>query len=235
MIPRAPRWRPILFTAAMVRAILAGTKTVTRRLIALREFQPSDTPGYDWTFRDRSALWQDFTSERMLASSPYGVRGDMLWVRETWGLHAFGDETDWARGSVRDCSEDEIRSQYHLTFRADWGPLQEGARWRPGIFMPRWASRIALAIESVRIERLLDITDDDARREGVEPFFTRFPEIGRDQRITDGMYARDEEHRASFACTWDEINGDRALWNTNPFVWRVEFRRLEHGIKAVAA
>jgi hypothetical protein len=72
----------------------------------------------------------------------------------------------------------------------------------------------------------LAITEEDAKAEGAIPFFERFPSIGRDQCITTGELAAEAEHRASFAVLWDEINGDRAIWKSNPWVWRVEFRKV---------
>ena len=76
--------RGILFSAPMVRANRAGRKTQTRRLVSLREFGPSTTSGYDWTFRDKRALWNDISPARLMEMCPYGVPGDRLWVRETW-------------------------------------------------------------------------------------------------------------------------------------------------------
>ena len=94
--------------------------------------------------------------------------------------------------------------------------------------MPQWASRILLEPVWARLEHLQDITEEDAKAEGVPRFFDRFPNIGRDQRITTGERASDAPYRASFAVGWDEINGDRAggLWINNGWVWVVGFRRL---------
>jgi hypothetical protein len=103
----------------------------------------------------------------------------------------------------------------------------EPDKWCPSIFMPRALSRITLDVLSVRAERLLDITEEDAKAEGARPFFETFACFERDQRITTGERASDAEHRAGFAVLWDEINGDRALWISNPWVWVVGFRRTE--------
>jgi hypothetical protein len=92
--------------------------------------------------------------------------------------------------------------------------------------MPRWASRITLEVTDVRVERLHEITDEDARAEGVAKFFDTLPSIGRTQTLTTGECAADAEYRSGFALLWDEINGDRALWKANPWVWRVGFRVL---------
>lgn len=223
--------RPIIFSAPMVRAILAGTKTVTRRIVTpqphrvgerrLNCAEPGNPPvvvtqlpGWEWK-STYAAAGSDFAGA-LAWHSPYGRPGDRLWVKETFTY----------------ITGNGIRVHY----RADGEPIGHDGkvietepglnRWMSPIFMPRRLSRIRLELVSAGVERVQDITDDDARREGVQKFFERFQGIGRDQRITDGRYARDEEYRASFACSWDEINGHRALWNTNPWVWVVEFKRV---------
>lgn len=182
------RERPIIFSAPMVRALIAGTKTVTRRIV-----KPSVA----------AIANEGIVGDRLC---PYGVKGDRLWVRET---HAFGptvdDPDDW-----RDNPDD-----WAVFYRADgderpWKTSYEeeaeeiAPPWRPSIFMPRWASRITLEVVSVRVERLHSIDDADALREGVH----------------GGSLTSDAE---AFAHLWDEINGDRAPWSSNPWVWRVEF------------
>ena len=224
--------RPILFSAPMIRALLDGTKTQTRRIVKPRPTKSVATLHHtairkrdgllEFTARDRrgqavAAFPVDEHSLRAEVICPYGTRGDRLWVREAF-THITGNG---------------IRVHY----RSDGEPLgRDGCvlptepglrRWMPSIFMPRKLSRITLDLSDVRVQRLQNITEADARAEGVEPFFTRFPDIGRDQRITDGRFARDEEHRASYAVLWDEINGDRALWSSNPWVWALTFKRVE--------
>lgn len=196
----------------MVRALLSGSKTQTRRLVAIRDFGPSETQGYDWTFRGRYGLWNDVSHARLMEQCPYGAPGDQMWVRETWGYFG-GDEYLYQQdpGSV--------------LYRADEG--RDAARWRPSIHMPRWASRITLEVTEVRVQRLQDISEADARAEGVCPFFEVYENIGRDQCITSGERAEDAPFRASYACLWDEINGDRAPWAENPWVWAVSFRRVQ--------
>jgi len=218
--------RPILFSAPMVRALLTGTKTVTRRLV---NPQPEHLQVHTWkgkTLYDaehRIWWWKTHSFENLIdfddgrrelaALNPYGNTGDRLWVRE----------------SFRTSRDEPVEPGATILYPADLNDYdrKDKGPWRPSIFMPRWASRILLEIVSVRVEPLLDITDEDAQREGVEKFFTRFTHIGRDQRLTTRELASEAEYRASFACLWDEINGDRALWNTNPWVWRVEFKRVE--------
>lgn len=203
-------------SAPMVRALLAGTKTQTRRLITPQPGAELDNLGDGET-----AIY--LVSGR---SHRYGATGDRLWVKETFAAERVGKgrgKNAKARVFYRaSCPNDEC-----TLVDGDEIGLIKIERWKPSIFMPRVFSRITLEVESVRAERLHDITEADAKAEGVDPFFTRFPHIGRDQRITDGRYARDEEHRASYACLWDEINGDRALWVINPWVWVVTFKRIE--------
>lgn len=216
---------PILFSVKMVRAVLNGRKTQTRRLVNARhpitfigsageEDDPSKW-GYFFDGPDHNGymvLGRGHDDRHNHGSisipCPYGVPGDRLWVRETWGLHAFGDETDWERGSIRGCTERELRGQYDITYRADWGPIQEGCCWRPGIYMPRWASRITLESTAVRVQRLQDISDDDARAEGVD--------IG-----------GHPHYRSAFAELWGRINDKRAPWDTNPWVWAITFRAAQ--------
>lgn len=108
----------------------------------------------------------------------------------------------------------------------------DGIRWHRGTYMPNWAVRLRPEVLRVRLERLHDITEDGAQAEGVRPFFEQYPKFGRDQRITSGELARDAPYRASFAVRWDELNGDRALWITNPWVWAItmgEPKESDHG------
>jgi hypothetical protein len=171
--------RPIMFSGPLVRAILEGRKTQTRRL---------------------SRAWLRVK------------KGERLWVRETHFANDF---------------RVEYAADYAAAPKKKSGLPDVVERWTPAIHMRRALSRIDLeATEDAREERLLDITEEDARAEGVEPFFQRFHCIGRDQRITTGELAADAEHRASFAVLWDEINDDKALWKDNPLVVVLSFRRI---------
>lgn len=198
--------RPVLFSGGMVRAIVAGTKTQTRRVIRP---QPDEDGLTRETRMPTYGPWMD-TSERVYPC-PYGDAGDRLWVRETFATDVPG------------CPAGFSYRADHLDPKGD-GPAHP-MTWKPAIHMPRAASRITLLVERVRVERLQDITEEDARAEGVEPFFDRFPMFTRDQCITTGERAIDAPYRASFAVLWDEINGDRALWKSNPWVWCIMFRR----------
>lgn len=182
--------RPILFSAPMIRAILSGVKTQTRRIVR----------------GDALALLME-GSGAPESRCQYGRPGDRLWVRETWTAvdrRGFG-----ARSSRLVDDDDEIR------FRADDGATPgEGGCWIPSIYLPRWASRLTLEVTAARIERLNDITEADAKAEGVSLSPSTF------------IAASRTPYRVGFVKLWDSINGDRAPWESNPFVWVVSFRRL---------
>lgn len=209
--------RPILFSAPMVRAILEGQKTQTRRVIKsvagmgpVTEFQPSDTPGYDFIMRDKRMIWNDLGLVELRQRCPYGGFGDRLWVRESWRVEECFDNI-----SPSKLPKGEIIARHYEAdgARVFWKyeHLPAG-RLRPSIHMPRWASRIDLQIAGIRIERLQDISDEDAEAEGVD-FFRHYPDA-------------DETLSASqlFMCLWMAINGDES-WKLNPWVWVVNFKR----------
>ena len=218
--PTTPRERPILFSGPLVRALLRDVdpKTVTRRLIRDEWFRcldpedPEDMPN-------------------ILAQCPHGVAGDRLWVRETWQM--FDPEKDsipterLGPRAPHSGVENTRKIGWRACYAAD-GPLVHPvhgpARWRPSIHMPRWASRITLEIVSVRVERLQDITADEVKAEGLD-----VPDV--DYSVGDSPFALEAEREAYarelFAKFWDSINGERASWQSNPWVWRVEFKRVE--------
>jgi len=180
--------RPILFSGAMVRALLAGTKTQTRRVVKKSECWPISAVRATMLESRGSAMAVDAQSRTYgpEIKCPYGQPGDRLWVRETW--HD-------ASSALHSCA----------LYRADGGEIY-GGKWAPSIHMPRWASRITLEITSVRVERLQDISEADAIAEGV---------------YTDPASPAYD----AYAQLWDEINGPGS-WAANPWVWVLEFRRL---------
>lgn len=224
----------ILFTDEMVRAILDRRKTQTRRLVKLREFGPSTTPGYDWTFRDRRALWNDVSTAGLLARCPYGAPGD-LWVRETWGqADSNHDEWSFHRGKARE--------GLPVLYRADecWRDEPDDAYWRPSILMPRWACRLVLEVTDVRVERLQDITEEDARAEGMHwrdagPDKWGNPLPGwswRSPHPVDMDPEKGWEHclgtaRFCFGNLWNSVTPSGARWGDRPWVWVISFRRVE--------
>lgn len=225
--------RPILFSGPMVRALLDGSKTQTRRIAdrvsgfgKVRQFQASNTPGYDFTFRCKRGLWQDFRKSELLARCPFGNVGDRLWVRETWAVvpHVTDD------GPKHRAKCDGTGA----TWRADWNENPSGFIWKPSIHMPRWASRITLEITSVRIERLNDISESDAMAEGIKHFskdgklrkyWVGDPSEEIDiPKVTWAQMPRSPV--LAFQSLWESINGDGS-WALNPWVWCIEFRKVE--------
>jgi len=224
--------RPILFSGPMVRTILAGRKTVTRRIM---NPQPTGTAGKVWPDEDRwqwpSALARtmvDINEARSL--SPYGCRGDRLWVRETWRYHGWTEDgAPWIKYAADDSTRlvERIPDEWSDRLADIWADLSDDAnmaidgraadrKWRPSIFLPRWASRITLEVVGVRVERLQEIDADDVLAEGVDV-------------PCDGECGATPCAIAipRFVALWDGINGDRASWASNPWVWRVEFRRVQ--------
>ncbi len=216
----------IMFQASQILRLLDRTKTQTRRIAKL-PMQPTHRggweastlggPGSRTSMGDEVAefpvIWNKTTGK--VLSCPYGAIGDRLWVKETLELT---DRLVGATGRDEACYvADGTVCPYVDTW--PW----KGSKLSP-IYMPRGARRLEIVLTDVRAQRLLEITDDDARAEGVAPFFTRFPEIGREQHLTTGELAADAEYRASYAVTWDEINGDKALWISDPWVWALTFK-----------
>jgi len=214
--------RPILFSGPMVRAILEGRKTMTRRVI--KEFPLS---GYRWggwivesSNRKETGMATVVPEEnskycctgKIGAHCPYGQPGDRLWVRETWKCDSFMDGSNFG---IRYIADNEFHScSSDLT---KWLPLWEkhADKLRPSIFMPRWASRITLELSAVRVERLQDISEEDAKAEGCIAW-----------RGVPGDGERTA--RQAFITIWDSINAERGYsWESNPWIWVIEFKRIE--------
>lgn len=219
--------RPILFSDAMVRAILDGRKTQTRRVVkpivtetldflsgANEEDHEPDSVSIRWgqaeddDGRKSKPQWlvymHDYPEEGVLPIGVgYGNIGDRLWVRETWA--PFFKRTPTSSGCV-------YRSDIG-TYRINPGSL-DNQKWKPSIHMPRWASRITLEITNVRAERLQQISEQDAIAEGVccAPGYP---------------HGSNDQHAGAFKKLWDSINVARDFgWDTNPWVWVVEFKRF---------
>lgn len=229
--------RPILMSGAMVRALLDGRKTQTRRIVKnVVDSCINDVDGLPSRLDIAPKNWD---------ICPHGQPGNRLWVRETWRIGAWNEDggeiavdyladnhsrrewlqvpeaDDFEKYWLQSCDEcnwagvktDEA-GKYH------WEPGQSPCRTRPSIFMPRWASRILLEIVSVRVERLQDISCADAKAEGIE-------------RSRDGMMWCDyisASHAQinpidSYRTLWESINGPGS-WDANPWVWVIEFKRV---------
>jgi hypothetical protein len=214
--------KPILFSGSMVRAILAGKKHQTRRVInrlsgfgPITEFRQSTTRGYDYTFRDRRACWNDLRKERVMDCCPHGQAGDELWCREAWNVyHVSKDEFGNAELDEPYTYIPQNRQRRgSIEYRAD---DQLDGPWRPSIHMPRWASRITLMVTDVRVERLQEISDRAAIAEGIEstPHGWRLYGHG----FTSSPIA-------SFRSLWELING-AGSWEQNSWVWVISFERV---------
>jgi len=234
------RERPILFSGPMVRAILDGTKTQTRRvvkpagaLLAMSWSPLHPERGLRVTTRTGKHSTHTGPVSEALSACPYGEPGDRLWVRETWGLHGHGDYTWWCRDSIKGRTADDLALSYEVAYAAD--ATSEYDHWRPSIHMPRWASRLTLEVTSVRVERLHAITEDDARAEGVdwsrpEPYGERWDDDREDPREVGYPPAGASFARDNFRRLWSSINRSES-WAANPWVWVVGFKRVEvrHG------
>lgn len=205
---------PILFTAEMVRAILAEPplKVMTRRVMKLK--RPGDCVfpegPYDdgtWTYLRQDGLGSDCVNDYQIRC-PYGVPGDRLWVRETWAIGvACGnnwESEDWPLAKLSE--PQSFPRRYRATDEDGFF-----GRWRSPIHMPRWASRITLEVTDVRAERVQEISAEDVEAEGIIPSLDG----------PDGAPCYIED----FSMLWDQINGPGA-WDRNDWVWVVEFRRV---------
>ena len=200
--------RPILFTGEMVRAILDGRKTQTRRLVKPQPHEGSKLWGMiQHDGEPRALFWCEGQPSNYGTPLPMHV-GDRLWVRETWswsGVAAHHQMVLWR--ADREYSDEERRRWI----------------WRPSIHMPRWASRIDLEITAVRVDRVQDITEEDAKAEGVESGIWE-----REAQLLAGATDADDEDivsfRDGFGFLWQSIY---ANWDANPWVWVYEFRRIK--------
>ena len=245
--------RPILFGAAMVRALLDGSKTQTRRIWKLPNWAewdlieggekkgqliPKDAKMLGWYSVDEVAC-------------PYGQPGDHMWVREAWRVGAWNeDEGEIAIDYVADkCSRREwiqvpeksdferywIQSTDDATKAGlltnsegnfNWSPGGSPCRGRPSIHMPRWAARISLEITNVRVERLQDINEVDAKAEGIA-----VDELGHAYRENDSVAWGSA--KTAYAELWESINGPGS-WDLNQWVWVVEFKRVQPGTNYIS-
>lgn len=228
--------RPILFSAPMIRAILSGRKTQTRRVVkpvgndegfvmldygdGWWPYRSDDGESSFHTVRRGGKLYQDETPH----ACPYGNSGDRLWARETWARDSEDGEIFYRADIGSNAAADDFERN-----RMEGAP---NYRWRPSIHMPRLASRINLEITGVRVERLKDISEKDAKAEGIkqarEPLTylwnADYPDRG------CGTTGDDSEPGpiAAYHHLWTSINGIGS-WNSNPWVWVVEFKALENG------
>ncbi len=194
------KYRPMLFSAPMVRALLDGSKTQTRRVVSAKHLPFIENISTHFL----SENWE----KRPL---PHGKTGDRIWVREAY--RAGKEFDDWKPSWLEpSCG---IWHEAH-------GPAPEWmGKLRPSMFMPRWASRITLEITGVKVERLHDIDEADAIAEGISKtpagFWSTYG-----LSSADGTYSA----RYSYRCLWESINGPDS-WTENPWVWAISFKRIQ--------
>ena len=210
--------RPILFSAPMVRALLAGTKTQTRRVVK-HSIRGPHTPRWTYDWHDSKGKWLaahgggfEFSKTNAAQLCPYGQRGERLWVREAWGFEK-RTEDDPLLEPVATYRADEVEHLYQVN------------RWRPSIHMPRHLSRIKLEITGVRVERLQDISEVDAIAEGIEhePCSAHW----KNYDTSPGGWRYWESPIQSYRTLWNSINGPGS-WDANPWVWALSFKRVPH-------
>lgn len=240
------RERPIIFTGESVRAILAGTKTQTRRVI-------KPQPTFDIAPGRWNVTWKGVTQHNfggravppshlmdgaldwLVRNSPYQA-GDHLWVREKWrspSKYIVGYEADAQCGAWMGNGGGGRIWMHHGymiecdAYRDAKPPIRTfsvkayGDKWRSPIHMPRWASRITLEIESVKVERCSQISEADAQAEGVERLELsprEIPGLGRVHPMTSS-------YRDAFKAAWNAIHGPGA-WDKNDWIWAITFRRV---------
>lgn len=211
--------RGMIFNGEMVRAILDGWKTQTRRIVKLDHERGMKNPVVRGS--NGSACYVGCHMAALLC--PFGQPGDRIWVRETFQGPLVTEELF----EEYRANPEKFETQQYCEYAADGGPrpeycdLDDNLRhgWRPSIHMPRWASRILLEITSVRVERLQDISQADAIAEGAPPSHPSIDAVSREYEFPDFS-------RSWFGQTWWQIYGEES-WNNNPWVWVIEFNRVQ--------
>ncbi len=212
--------KPIIFSTAMVQAILDGKKVQTRRVLVARrgkwkgqtplDVLPMKTPN-EWI-----TLMQRNPNHGEVIRCRYGSAGTVLWMRETWrtgqGLDNLPPRLSGEGSPYQYKADMATIREDDVTKHSPWG------KWRPSIHMPRWACRLFLKVKDIRVERVQDITEEDAEAEGAQ------------EMHLDDLGQTWKTHRRGFQTLWDTINAKRGyLWDTNPWVWRIEFEVMKDG------
>ena len=232
--------KPILFSTEMVKAILEGRKTQTRRTINPK--YRSDESGYQVLIQNNTQCVETISHEGMGTGryvNPRYQPGNILWVRETWRY--WYDHTVLA-----DCIQFKDGTMFKPQFGNDHKSCNEGfhfssmcdeayehpekIKWRPSIFMPRYASRITLRVTNVRCERLQDITEEDAIAEGMlccdDWQSKEYTKACAEAKASNKRPPLGLSPRQSFMELWGKLNGKKCPWESNPYVWIYEFERI---------
>lgn len=223
---------PIIFSTEMARAILKGEKSQTRRIINPQPIYHPEwgTMGFEW--KDKAFTISEF-KQKMLDYSPYGKTEDILWVRETFCRI---DNTEFGGDIWYDYKASPKYAEPGVSHPAGWenAPDDPDALcWKPSIHMPRTAARLFLRIKEINIERLQNISSNDAINEGIKSIFYMADGLSwcnylHKDKKTGKYYTDFEDPIDSFHSLWDSINEKRGFgWNTNPWVWVVKFERIE--------
>jgi len=208
---------PIIFNTAMVQAILNGSKSQTRRVIKPQPKSIDNSFDGTWEWKEKDHFYDDLTLLWTVKHNcPYSVK-DRLWVREAHAL------SPWHGNQM-------------VTWKCGYPSFAEPMKWRSPMFLPKWAARIWLEITEVRVERLQEITEEDALSEGWNSDSDLFPTINREDKT-----------RTWFKNLWDSLNAKRGQWHrweddnnvihkelikadysweSNPWVWVISFRRV---------
>lgn len=207
--------RGMIFNSEMVRAILSGQKTQARRIV--KNVTSDNCMTLTKPIKTRDGVYTHVMDAPKHGLCPHGNVGDRIWVRETWQgpLVDFKHSDDLLRNA------EKYEKPENCVYEADGVPAPEfydaddnlRCCWRPSIHMPRWASRILLEITNVHVERLNDISEEDAKAEGVSP-------------STHTITPPEAVYRVGFGELWRSIYGDEN-WEKNPWVWVIEFKRVQ--------
>ena len=223
--------RPIIFSGEMVRAILDGKKTMTRRVVKFSDFTiDSITPLHIELVDGKYCLFNERNGWLIgYPKFPYGKIGDRLWVRETH--HVVGGIADYEIEEIKQGLQDV---KNFVSYKADgYGNPCDGG-WTTPMFMPRWASRILLEIIDIRVERLQDISEADALKEGIRNYnfemedspdtYVGYTHLQKD----DGKSTLYKTPAIAFERLWDTLNAKKGYpWSSNPWVWAIEFKVIE--------
>jgi hypothetical protein len=212
---------PILFKTEMVRTILDGRKTQTRRIckLPINLVNKNGQVEYGHGSQTKTNHPKDI--------SPFGKPGDLLWAKETWQETTWTTKDDENYGYIYKASDDG----------QDWEDNSENWKWKPSLFMPKSACRLWLRIKDIRVERLQNISEDDAIAEGIDintRGIVKFPKTYKNYLVNEKylnkhpeMWKHEflESPKESFQSLWDSINKKTHPWESNPWVWVVEFER----------
>jgi len=208
--------RGMIFNAEMVRAVLDGRKTQTRRMLTPRQIKMIDTAAAIGECHPLESGHQHENSQSYYREwCPFGAVGDRLWVRETFGFEIRSVGGSPHEQLVYRASKPDAVRLY------DCNGKPQPMKWAPSLHMRRKFSRITLEITGVRVERLNDISENDARAEGVQPLRGGYWRHYQPEWTQHQLSAR-----GSFATLWKSIYGEES-WQASPWVWVIEFKRVE--------